>query len=112
MEQAAHDERMRREAAAVEASLKRSKPSTDSEQADAKRIKLEHSNDNSRPSSNGSEALGEFLRNFDFSALPVGLVADIVIANLQMLSETSLTSAIEVTSDKTSPNSINEDTFL
>jgi symplekin len=93
MEQAAHDERMRREA---EATLKRSKPSTDSEQADTKRIKLEHPNDVSGSSSNGSDPLAEFLRNFDFSALPVGLVADIVIANLQILSEASLTSAIEV----------------
>jgi symplekin len=58
-------------------------------QADGKRLKLEH------PCSI-SDPLADFLANFDFSALPVGLVADLVIANLQLLPEQSLNNAIEV----------------
>lgn len=97
MEQAAQDERIRREAAAAEATLKRSMPSTDDEKVDAKRIKLEHPTDNTTSTPPVPDvSLTEFLKNFDFSALPVGLVADLVIANLQMLPESSLTVAIEV----------------
>lgn len=88
MEIAAHEERTRKDAAALEASRKRGlPPSTDTvEQGDAKRAKVEHTPD----------TLSEFLLNFDFSSLPVNLVADIVIANLQLLTEQTLRSAIEV----------------
>lgn len=97
MEQAVQDERIRRDAAAAEAARKRSMPSTEMEHhPDAKRIKLEHPVDISGSGTDGADVLAEFIRNFDFSVLPVGLVADLVIANLQILSEPSLTSAIEV----------------
>ncbi|KAF8518981.1 Symplekin tight junction protein C terminal-domain-containing protein [Hysterangium stoloniferum] len=92
MEQAVHDEKNRREAAASETNRKRQLSNTDigqgQGQADVKRVKLEHP-------SNTSDPLADFLANFDFSALPVGLVADLVIANLQLLSEQVLNSAIE-----------------
>ena len=97
MEQAVQDERIRRDTAAAEAVRKRSMPSTEVEHADAKRIKLDHTSDISVAGTNGTDALAEFIRSFDFSVLPVGLVADLVIANLQVLSESSLASAIEVT---------------
>ncbi|GJJ11108.1 hypothetical protein Clacol_005339 [Clathrus columnatus] len=86
MEIVAHEEKMRKETAALEASRKRGLPqSVEVDQGNAKRVKTEHNPD----------TLSEFLLNFDFSALPVGLVADIVIANLQLLTEQTLNGAIE-----------------
>lgn len=91
MELAAQEERMRKEAAALEASRKRSLPQpVEAEQGDAKRFKVEHSS--------APDSLSELLLNFDFSSLPVGLVANIIIANLQLLTEQSLRNAIEVIS--------------
>ncbi|KAF8587835.1 hypothetical protein K439DRAFT_1652134 [Ramaria rubella] len=95
MEQAVQDERIRREAVAAEATRKRAMPGIESEQAVPKRAKLEHPSDISRATSSSADGLTELLSNFDFSALPVGLVADLVIANLQLLSEQSLNTAIE-----------------
>lgn len=93
MEQAVHEERMRKEAVATEESRKRALPAADTTvQVDAKRVKLEHT-----PAVVESpDVLAAFLANFDFSTLPVGLVADLVVANLQMISEQALHAAIEV----------------
>ena len=96
MEQAVQDERIRRDAAATDANRKHTIPSAEVEQVDAKRPKLNHPEESSASSTVRAEGLAGFLASFDFSALPVGLVADLVIANLQLLPEQSLTSAIEV----------------
>ena len=89
MDQAAQAERMRREA---ESSRKRPNDTEAIEPLDAKRVKLEHA----APVASGTDELATSLVNFDFTTLPVGLVADIVVANLQMLSEQTLASAIDV----------------
>ncbi|KIJ55664.1 hypothetical protein M422DRAFT_63678 [Sphaerobolus stellatus SS14] len=90
MDQASQEERMRREA---ESSRKRGLPPNEAvEPFDAKRVKLEHST----AAANGPDALAGYLANFDFTTLPMGLVADIVIANLQMVSEQTLHNAIDV----------------
>jgi len=102
MEQAVHEERMRRETLAAEISRKRTLPANEiPQQLDAKRVKLEHST----TAANGPDALAAYLANFDFSTLPVGLVADLVIANLQSLSEQSLHNAIDVSSFLLFPSS-------
>lgn len=98
MEQAVQDERTRRDAAAADTNRKHTIPSAEVEQVDPKRAKLNHLSDPSASSTAGAESLSGFLANFDFSALPVGLVADLVIANLQLLPEQTLTSAIDVKS--------------
>lgn len=87
MEQAVITERNRKAAVAAEANRKRSISALTDEASEAKRLKSEHD-----PSASVASALA----NFDFTALPHTLVTDLIIANLQILSEQSLAAAIDV----------------
>ncbi|KAL5492454.1 hypothetical protein ACEPAI_3901 [Sanghuangporus weigelae] len=86
MEQAAINERNRKAAAAAEASRKRTISALSDEASEAKRLKTEHD-----PSSN----VASILANFDFSALPHTIVTDLIVSNLQILTESSLTAAVQ-----------------
>ncbi|KAI5124287.1 hypothetical protein M0805_005134 [Coniferiporia weirii] len=85
MEQALVDERNRKAAAAAEASRKRSINALSDEASEAKRLKTEHP----------SAGIADALANFDFTALPHTLVTDLIVANLQVLTEQSLALAVE-----------------
>ena len=86
MEQALTNERNRKAAAEAEANRKRSiNNAIRVETSEAKRQKTEH-----------DVGLSTILANFDFSALPVTLITDIIISNLQVMSEESLAAAILV----------------
>lgn len=85
MEQAAAAERNRKALAAAEASRKRQISALSDEANEAKRLKTEH------PTS-----VSSVLANFDFSSLPHTLVTDLIVANLQILTEQSLAKAILV----------------
>ena len=87
MEQAAINERSRKAAAAAEASRKRTISALSDEASEAKRLKTEH-----EPSAN----VVSVLANFDFSSLPSSLVTDLVVSNLQTLSEQTLATAVQV----------------
>ena len=83
MEQAAAEEKARR-AAALDASRKRSSTNTPVVEApDSKRPKLEH------------DATAAVAPGFDFSALPVSLVTDLIVANLQAFTENALIGLVQ-----------------
>ena len=85
MEQAATNERNRKAAAEAEVNRKRTVKALRDGASEAKRQKTEH-----------DVGLSTLLANFDFSALPVTLITDIIISNLQVTSEDSLAAAILV----------------
>ena len=87
MEQAAINERNRRAAAAAEARRKRTISALSDEASEAKRLKTGH-----EPPANVVSALA----NFDFSSLPPSLVTELIVSNLQTLSEQSLAAAVQV----------------
>ena len=84
MERAAAAERNRKANAAAEANRKRSITALSNETNEAKRLKTGHS------------TVSSVLANFDFSSLPHTLVTDLIVANLQVLSEQSLSAAVQV----------------
>lgn len=86
MEKAATDEKARK-FALLEANRKRQQPSTtpSEEPPDSKRPKLEHEND---PTTS-------FLATVDFTQLPVSLITDLVVANLQAFTEPALLALIQ-----------------
>lgn len=88
MEKAAADEKARKYAL-LESSRKRLQPpSTPSEEpSDPKRLKLEHEND--------VTATTPFLATVDFTQLPVSLITDLVVANLQAFTEPALLALIQ-----------------
>ena len=88
MAQAVTNEKNRKAAAAAEASRKRSISALSEEATEAKRQKMD----------NGAStaSVASVLANFDFSILPHTLVTELIIANLQALTEQSLTAAINV----------------
>ena len=88
MERAAADEKVRKYAL-LESSRKRQQPSTtpSEEPSDSKRAKLEHENDASTTTS--------FLATVDFTQLPVSLITDLVVANLQAFTEPALVALIQ-----------------
>ena len=89
MDRASADEKARRiatAAAAVEATKKRPL-STSTETSDAKRQKLE------QDATNNTSAA--FLAGFDFTSLPVALITELVVANLQAFTEPALTALVE-----------------
>jgi symplekin len=86
MEQAALDERNRKAAEAAEASRKRSVSALSDEANEAKRVKTAHPN----------TSVSGILSNFDFASLPASLVTELIVANLQVLTEQSLATAIQV----------------
>ena len=86
MEQAAANERNRKATEAAEASRKRSLLALQNEASEAKRMKL------SQPDANVSGVLA----NFDFASLPSNLVTELIVANLQVLTDHTLTAAIQV----------------
>lgn len=85
MEQAILNERNRKAAIAAEASRKRSISALSEEAIEAKRQKTDNG---------GSVSVSSVLANFDFSILPHNLITELIISNLQVLTEQSLTSAI------------------
>ena len=87
MEQAAINERNRKAAAAAEASRKRSISALSDEASDAKRLKTD---------ADSAATVASVLTNFDFSSLPASLVTDLIVANLQVLTEQRLAYAIAV----------------
>ncbi|TFY68492.1 hypothetical protein EVJ58_g962 [Rhodofomes roseus] len=85
LEQATIAEKQRKAAAAAEASRKRSPSSTPSQDApEAKRPKLDHDT---------AAAAGS--AGFDFTSLPVALVTDLVVANIQAFSEATLIGLVQ-----------------
>ena len=87
MEQAILNERNRKAAIAAEASRKRSISALSEEAIEAKRQKTD----------NGSSvSVSSVLANFDFSILPHSLITELIISNLQVLTEQSLINAINV----------------
>ncbi|KAH8111033.1 Symplekin tight junction protein C terminal-domain-containing protein [Phellopilus nigrolimitatus] len=84
MEQAVVNERNRKAAAAAEASRKRSINALNDEAGEAKRQKTDHP----------STSISGVLANFDFTVLPHTLVTDLIVANLQVLTEQSLAAAV------------------
>lgn len=87
MEQAVVNERNRKAAVAAEASRKRSISALSDEANDAKRLKTD-------PDS--AATVASVLTNFDFSSLPATLVSDLIVANLQVLTEQRLAASIAV----------------
>ena len=88
MDRASADEKARRiatAAAAAEATKKRPLPVLN-EASDAKRQKLE------QDTTNTSAA---FLADFDFTSLPVALITELVVANLQAFTEPALAALVE-----------------
>ena len=94
MEQAVLNERNRKAAIAAEASRKRSISALSDEANDAKRLKTD---------ADSAATVASVLTNFDFSSLPATLVTDLIVANLQVLSEQRLATAIAVCYDVTHP---------
>ena len=88
MERAATDEKARK-FALLESNRKRQQPpATPSEEpSDPKRLKLEHENDVTGTTS--------FLATVDFTQLPVSLITDLVVANLQAFTEPALLALIQ-----------------
>lgn len=86
MDRAATFERNRKAAAAAEANRKRSIAALSNEANEAKRLKTEHS----------SSTVSSVLANFDFGSLPHTLVTDLIVANLQVLTEQDLANAVQV----------------
>ena len=86
MEKAATDEKARK-FALLESSRKRQQPPTtpSEEPPDLKRPKLEHEND---PTTS-------ILASVDFTQLPVSLITDLVVANLQAFTEPALLALIQ-----------------
>ncbi|KIM53908.1 hypothetical protein SCLCIDRAFT_1222437 [Scleroderma citrinum Foug A] len=90
MERASAEEKARKAAVAAtatEATKKRPPPSTPLEQADPKRLKVEVDN-----AASNSAA---FLAAFDFTTLPIALVTDLIVANLQAFSEPALMNLVQ-----------------
>ena len=85
MEQAATLERNRKAAAIAEANRKRSIAVLDDESSGAKRQKTEE-----------LPGIAGVLANFDFTSLPATLVTDLIVANLQVLTDQSLMTAVQV----------------
>lgn len=79
VEQAVIDDKQRK-AAAAEASKKRSSITPAQDGPDTKRPKIEHPPDSA----------AAMLSTFDFTQLPVNLVTDLIVANLQAFSENTL----------------------
>jgi symplekin len=88
MERAAADEKARRYAL-LESNRKRQQPPTtpSEEPLDPKRPKLEHEND--------VTGTIPFLATVDFTQLPVSLITDLVVANLQAFTEPALLALIQ-----------------
>lgn len=86
MEQAIVNERNRKTTAAAEANRKRSISALSDEASEAKRFRAD----------NPSASVASTLANFDFTSLPSTLITDLIIANLQVLTEQSLAAAVEV----------------
>jgi len=88
MERAAADEKARKYAL-LESNRKRQQPSStpSEEPSDPKRPKLEHENDATGTTS--------FLATVDFTQLPVSLITDLVVANLQAFTEPALLALIQ-----------------
>jgi len=88
MERAAADEKARKYAL-LESNRKRQQPPTtpSEEPSDPKRPKLEHENDATGTTS--------FLATVDFTQLPVSLITDLVVANLQAFTEPALLALIQ-----------------
>ena len=86
MEKAAADEKARK-FALLESNRKRQQPPTtpSEEPSDPKRPKLEHEND----------VATSFLATVDFTQLPVSLITDLVVANLQAFTEPTLLALIQ-----------------
>ncbi|KAL4063109.1 Symplekin tight junction protein C terminal-domain-containing protein [Scleroderma yunnanense] len=90
MERASAEEKARKAAvaaAATEATKKRPPSSVPLEQADPKRLKVEVDN-----AASNSAA---FLAEFDFTTLPIGLVTDLIVANLQAFTEPALMNLVQ-----------------
>lgn len=92
MEQAVINERNRKAAAAAEASRKRTISALSDEASDAKRLKTEHES---------SASVASVLSSFDFTALPHSLVTDLIVANLQALTDQALATAVQVCFEST-----------
>ena len=93
MEKAAAEEKQRKAAAAAEASRKRppsaaAVPGT----PDPKRLKLEEEV--------AASSSASFLASFDFTTLPASLVTDLIVANLQAISESALDSLVQTYVEK------------
>lgn len=86
MEQAVVNERNRKTAAAAEANRKRSISALSDGASEAKRFRAD----------NPSASVASALANFDFTSLPHTLITDLIITNLQILTEESLAVAVEV----------------
>lgn len=85
MEQAAIAEKHRKAAAAAEASRKRSPTTAPAQDApEAKRPKLEH-----------DTAAASVTAGFDFTSLPASLVTDLIVANIQAFSESTLIGLVQ-----------------
>lgn len=90
MERALAEEKARKVAAAAAASeaAKKRPSSAPAEQVDPKRLKSEVDNATANSAA--------FLATFDFSTLPVALVIDLIIANLQAFPEPTLQNLVEL----------------
>ena len=86
MEQAALEERNRKASDAAEANKKRSVSALSDEANEVKRMKTAHPNTN----------VTGILSNFDFTSLPASLVTELIVANLHVLTEQTLSAAIQV----------------
>ncbi|KAH6916084.1 Symplekin tight junction protein C terminal-domain-containing protein [Coprinopsis sp. MPI-PUGE-AT-0042] len=91
MERAAFEEKKRRAAIASGAADTRKRPpTTPSEPTEAKRPKLE--NDSAAPSAPSAASI---LSTFDFTSLPPALITELIVANLDALSEAALTALVQ-----------------
>jgi len=90
MERASAEEKARKAAvaaSATEATKKRPPSATAENPSDAKRIKVE-----ADVSGNASAA---FLASFDFTMLPISLITDLIVANLQAFTEPALLELVQ-----------------
>ncbi|KAH7890752.1 Symplekin tight junction protein C terminal-domain-containing protein [Phlebopus sp. FC_14] len=90
MERASAEEKARKAAvaaAATEISKKRPSSAPAEPATDPKRLKVEVDN--------ASANSAAFLATFDFTTLPVALVTDLIVANLQVFSETTLINLVQ-----------------
>jgi symplekin len=91
MERAAFEEKKRRAAIASGAADTRKRPpTTPSESADAKRLKLE-----SDAAQSSAPTAASILSTFDFTSLPPALITELIVANLDALSEAALTALVQ-----------------
>ncbi|KAG6866570.1 hypothetical protein C0991_002055 [Blastosporella zonata] len=101
MDKASAAEKQRKAAIAAGGVDSRKRPlSVPIEPAEAKRPKLEPEASASTPTPAATSANLGFLASFDFTSLPAALITELIVANLEAFSETTLVSLVQAYRDK------------